>query len=116
MQSDGLNHASSPEVYGDIALSIKNKYKNTQNIGHKYPSFDMFYLRISAILKWKTLLPHKYFPKTTLGRCCIYFIIYLQSFQILERNLWQPYLSLCLQKLSPLPGGLNFEAQNLAIA
>ena len=34
MQSDGLNSALSPVVYGDIALSIKYKY-NTK-IKYKY--------------------------------------------------------------------------------
>ena len=29
MQWDGLNSALSPAVYGDIALSIKTKYRNT---------------------------------------------------------------------------------------
>ena len=30
-------------------------------IGDIYPSFDAFYLRIRAVLKCKTLLPHKKF-------------------------------------------------------
>ena len=33
------------------------------NIGDKYLSFDRFYLRISAVLKWKTLLPHINFQR-----------------------------------------------------
>ena len=36
-----------------------------------YPSFDVFYLRISVVLKWKTLLSHINFPKTTLVRCYV---------------------------------------------
>ena len=39
----------------------------------------------------------------------------ISSFEV-ERNLWRPYLSLCLQKLSPLSGRLNFEPQNLVKA
>ena len=39
------------------------------NIGAIYPSFDVFCLRIRAVLKWKTLLPHINFPKTTSVRC-----------------------------------------------
>ena len=38
------------------------------NIGDKYPSFDSFFPRISAVFKWKNLLSYKNFPKTTLGR------------------------------------------------
>ena len=41
------------------------------NNGAIHPSFDVFYLRIRAVLKWKTLLPHINFPKTTLVRCFV---------------------------------------------
>ena len=34
-------------------------------------TIDVFYLRIRVILKWKTLLPHINFPKTTLVRCSV---------------------------------------------
>ena len=47
-------------------------------IGDIYPLFGAFYLRVSSILKWKTLLRHKNFPKSTL----------------VEKSLWRPYLSL----------------------
>ena len=50
-----------------VACYFYSKY----NIGDIYPLFDAFYVRISAILKWKTKLPHANFPKTTLGRCSI---------------------------------------------
>ena len=45
-------------------------------IGHIYLSFDPFYLRISAVLKWKTLLKYINFPEITLLRCFVelYFI------------------------------------------
>ena len=43
-----------------VTFYIYSKY----TIGDIYPSFDAFYLRISAVLKWKTLLPHINFPKT----------------------------------------------------
>ena len=33
-----------------------------------------------------------------------------------EINLWLPHLSLCVQKLSPLSGVPNFEAQDFAKA
>ena len=33
------------------------------NIGATYSLFDVFYLRISAVLKWKTLLPHINFQR-----------------------------------------------------
>ena len=32
VQSDGLNSALIPVVYGDIALSIKSKYTNTHKM------------------------------------------------------------------------------------
>ena len=41
------------------------------NIGAIYPSYDVFYLSIRAVLKWKTLLPHINFPKTTLVKCSV---------------------------------------------
>ena len=44
---------------------IHSKY----NIGAISPLFDVFYLRISAVLK--TLLPHINFPNTTLVRCSV---------------------------------------------
>ena len=50
-----------------VTFYIYSKY----NIGAIYPSFDIFYLRIRAVLKWKTLLPHINFPKTTLLRCSV---------------------------------------------
>ena len=40
-------------------------------IGDICPLFDAFYLRIIAVLKWKTLLPQINFPKTTLMRCSV---------------------------------------------
>ena len=40
-------------------------------IGDIYPSFNVFYLRKSVVLKWKTLLPHFNFPKTALARCSV---------------------------------------------
>ena len=50
-----------------VTFYIYSKY----NIGAIYPSFDAFYLRIRAVLKGKTLLPHINFPKTTLVRCSV---------------------------------------------
>ena len=50
-----------------VTFYIYSKY----NIGPICPSFDVFYLRIRAVLKWKTLLPHINFPKTTLVRCSV---------------------------------------------
>ena len=50
-----------------VTFCIYSKY----NMGAIYPSFDVFYLRIIAVLKWKTLLPHINFPKTTLVRCSL---------------------------------------------
>ena len=44
---------------GHVTFYFYLKY----NIGDKYPSFDRFYLRISAVLKWKTLLPHINFQR-----------------------------------------------------
>ena len=56
-----------------MTFYIYSKY----TIGDIYPSFDAFLLWISAVLKWKTLLPHiNFFPKTTIVRCSVqlYFI------------------------------------------
>ena len=50
-----------------VTFCICSKY----NIGAIYPSFDVFYLRIRAVLKWKTLLPHINLLKTTLVRCSV---------------------------------------------
>ena len=50
-----------------VTFCIYSKY----NIGATYSSFDVFYLRISAVLKLKTLLPHINFPNTTLVRCSV---------------------------------------------
>ena len=50
-----------------VTFYIYSKY----NIGAIYPSFDVFYLRIRVVLKWKPLLPHINFPKTTLVRCSV---------------------------------------------
>ena len=41
------------------------------NIGAIYPSFDVFYVRIRAVLKWKSLLSCINFPKSTLVRCSV---------------------------------------------
>ena len=50
-----------------------------ETIGDIYPSFNAFYLRKSAVLKWKTLLPQINFSEVF---CII--ILYLQEFQILK--------------------------------
>ena len=50
-----------------VTFYIYSKY----NIGAIYPSFNAFYLRKSAVLKWKTLWPDINFPKTTLVRCSV---------------------------------------------
>ena len=50
-----------------VTFYIYPKY----NIGVIYPSFDVFYLRIRTVLKWKTLLQHINFPKTTLVKCSV---------------------------------------------
>ena len=50
-----------------VTICIYSKY----DIGATYSSFDVFYLRISAVLKWKTLLQHINFPNTTLVRCSV---------------------------------------------
>ena len=46
-------------------------FYSNYTIGDIYPSFNAFYLRKSAVLKWKTLLPHINFPKTALVRCSV---------------------------------------------
>ena len=67
----------------DRVLTYKNLiYLLNLQIGDKYPSFDRFYLRLSAVLKWKTLLPHKNFPKTTLGRRSIYLYFIYNNFKL----------------------------------
>ena len=43
-------------------------FYSNYTIGDIYPLFNAFYLRKSAVLKWKTLLPHINFPKTALVR------------------------------------------------
>ena len=40
MQSDGLNSALSPVVYGDIALSINTQYNTTTNTSENREDFD----------------------------------------------------------------------------
>ena len=50
-----------------VTICIYSKY----NIGATYSLFDVFYLRIRAVLKWKTLLPHINFPNSTLVRCFV---------------------------------------------
>ena len=50
-----------------VTFYIYSKY----NIGTIYPLFDILYLRIRAVLKWKTLLPLINFPNTTLVRCSV---------------------------------------------
>ena len=50
-----------------VTFHIYSKY----NIGAIYASFDVFYLRVRAVLKWKTLLPLTNFPKTTLVICSV---------------------------------------------
>ena len=49
-----------------VTFYMYSKY----SIGTIYPSFNVFYLRIRAVLKWKTL-PHINCPKTTLVRCSV---------------------------------------------
>ena len=46
-------------------------FYSNYTLGDIYPSFNAFYLRKSAVLKWKTLLPHINFPKTALVRCSV---------------------------------------------
>ena len=52
---------------GHMTFYIYSKY----TIGDIYPSFDAFYLRINAVLKWRILLPHINFPQTMLVRCSV---------------------------------------------
>ena len=46
-------------------------FYSNYTIGYMYPLFNAFYLRKSAVLKWKSLLPYINFPKTALVRCSV---------------------------------------------
>ena len=60
-------------------------FYSNYTIGGIYPSFNVFYLRKSAVLKWKTLLPHIYkLPKDCFGEVFCIIILSLQPFQILK--------------------------------
>ena len=52
---------------GFSVFYIYSKY----NIGAICPSYDVFYMRIRAALRWKNFLPHINFRKTTLVRCSV---------------------------------------------
>ena len=79
-------------------------FYSSYTIGDIYPSFNAFYLRKSAVLKWKTLLPHINFPKTALVRCSVklYFIYSYFKFRSGEKFMVAIFKS-SLQNLSPLP-------------
>ena len=78
--------------------------------------FDVFYLRISAVLKWKTLLP-LLVPKHYFSEVFCTIIIYLQQFQILK---WRKFMAAIFksssQNLSPLPPRLKVKSTDSAIS
>ena len=64
--------------------------------------------------QWEALY-HINMSKRLIEGGVLYFYSLLSSISNFElrKNIWWPYLSRCLQKLSPLPGGLS---QSLALA
>ena len=64
-------------------------FYSNYTIGDIYPSFNAFYLRKSAVLKWKTLLPHI-------------------NFQWSGGKFMAAIFKSSLQNLSPVPTSLKF--------
>ena len=63
-----------------------------------------FYVRISTVLKWKTLLPHKNFPNTALGWCSILLNFIYSHFKILKwREIMVAIFKSLLTKVKPTP-------------
>ena len=57
--------------HSGVLCHVTFLFYSNYNIGDIYPSFNAFYLRKSAVLKWKTLLTNIKVPKTALVRCSV---------------------------------------------